>query len=109
VATAGDDIERLRRAIEQLHQCKAIHLQTEPVRCPFEGRSAWWQGEIEVFEIHGHPKATWCYGWKAHDGPEEKFVIVLQIPPVISPSTAVRASIGSPETQLTAPCACFSP
>jgi len=54
-----------------------------------------WAVMVEVFELHGHPKATRAYAW-AHetDNPEMpiRHVTVLKIPPVVSPITAVKGS-----------------
>jgi hypothetical protein len=55
-----------------------------------------WRGEVEVFDLKGHPRAKRCYAWSHRGGPNdegERFVAVLEIPPVVSPITAVRASI----------------
>jgi len=55
-----------------------------------------WQGDVEVFELTGHPQATLAYGWSRRDEVKdetERFVTVLKLPPVTSPVTAVRASI----------------
>jgi len=52
--------------------------------------------EVEVFDLAGHPKAKHAYGWSHPDGQDnktERFVAVLELPPVTSPVTAVRASI----------------
>ena len=54
------------------------------------------QSPREVFDLHGHPKAKRAYGWSHLDGKndeEERFVTVLEIPPVESALTAVRVSI----------------
>jgi hypothetical protein len=54
------------------------------------------QEEVEVFDLTGHPKAKRAYGWSHREGKNddgERFVAVLEIPPVVSPITAVRASI----------------
>jgi hypothetical protein len=63
----------------------------------FQGQTVW-QGEVEVFDLHGHPKAKRAYAWSHREGPNddgERFVAVLEIPPVESAVTAVRASIMS--------------
>lgn len=57
-----------------------------------------WQGAVEVFALAGHAKATRCFAWSHREGKGdegERFVVVLEIPPVESPETAVRASIVS--------------
>jgi len=61
----------------------------------FNGQTVW-QGEVEVFDLTGHPKAKRCYAWSHLDGEKderERFVAVLEIPPVESAETAVRVQI----------------
>jgi hypothetical protein len=70
-------------------------LETVPVHEVFRGETVW-KGEVEVFELSGHPKAKRCYAWIHKDGKDdqdERAVAVLKIPPVVSPQTAVRVSI----------------
>lgn len=90
-----DYISRLQVAVSQLHGCGAVHRETVPVHEIFQGQTVW-RGEVEVFDLMGHPKAKRAYGWSHREGANddgERFVAVLEIPPVISPITAVRASI----------------
>lgn len=90
-----DYIARLQVAVEQLHGCGAIYRETVPVHEVFQGQTVW-QGEVEVFDLRGHPKAKRAYGWSHREGKDdqgERFVAVLEIPPVVSAITAVRASI----------------
>ena len=50
---------------------------------------------VEVFDLTGHPKAKRAYGWSHKDGPkdqDEKFVTVLEIPPVDSAQAAVKVA-----------------
>ena len=87
----------MKRAIEHLHDCSAIWRETVPVHEIFQGQTVW-QGEVEVFDLKGHPKAKRAYGWSHRHGENdegERFVTVLEIPPVVSPLTAVRVSIVS--------------
>src|SRR5260221_4265909 len=88
-------IERLAMVIWQLHKCDCKHVEPVPVREVFRGQTAW-EGDVEVFDLVGHPKAKRCYGWSHREGPNdsgERFVTVLQIPPVTSPETAVKIAI----------------
>jgi hypothetical protein len=90
-----DYLARLQVTVQQLHNCGAVHRATVPVHEIFQGQTVW-QGEVEVFDLTGHPKAKRAYGWSHRDGPNdegERFVTVLELPPVESPVTAVRASI----------------
>jgi hypothetical protein len=95
VENKQDYIARLQVAVEQLHGCGAVYRATVPVHEVFQGQTVW-QGEVEVFDLTGHPKAKRAYGWSHREGKDdqgERFVAVLEIPPVVSPITAVRASI----------------
>ena len=95
MANNQEHIERVRLTVEHLHNCLAIHRATVPVHEVFRGQTVW-KGYVEVFDISGHPKANRAYGWSHADGKDdlnEKFVTVLEIPPVESPITAVRVAI----------------
>ena len=61
----------------------------------FEGKIRW-QGEVEIFALHGHPEARYCYAWSYLDDNQiEQHTAVLEIPPVDSPRNAVRAAIAA--------------
>jgi hypothetical protein len=90
-----DYLARLKAAVEHLHGCGAVHRETVPVHEVFRGQTVW-RGDVEVFDLTGHPEAKRAYGWshrEAKDHQGERLVTVLEIPPVVSPITAVRASI----------------
>lgn len=95
MANKSDYLARLQVAVSQLHNCGAVWRESVPVHEVFRGQTVW-KGEVEVFDLNGHPKAQRCYGWSHPDGENdagERFVAVLEIPPVESAITAVRASI----------------
>jgi len=55
-------------------------------------------GEIQVFDLTGHLKAKRAYDWSHTEGEGnqgERFVAVLEMPPVDSPQTAVKMAIFS--------------
>lgn len=88
-------LDELQDAIRHLHGCEADHVETVPVTETFQGQIVW-QGEVEVFNIRGHPKASRCYAWAHATGEDDKgkrYVAVLELPPVTSAQTAVRAAI----------------
>ena len=87
-------IKQLQKAFEDLHGCKATHLETVPVAETFQGKTAW-EGEVEVFTLTGHPKASKGYAWSYDEGKTDRVFAVLELPPVIYPKTAVQASIVS--------------
>jgi hypothetical protein len=88
-------IEELRDVIRKLHGVEAVHVTSVPVKEVFNGQTVW-DGIVEVFTLHGHPKANTAYAWThATDDPErpKRHVTVLHVPPATSPIDAVRASI----------------
>ena len=95
MANKSDYIARVQVAVSQLHNCGAMWRETVRVHETFRGQIVW-DGEVEVFDLAGHPKAKRAYGWSHRDGKHdetERFVTVLEIPPVESALTAVRVSI----------------
>ena len=95
VETKQNYLARIQVAVSQLHNCGATHLKTVAVREIFRGQTVW-DGEVEVFELTGHPQASRAYAWSHREGENEeseRFVAVLEIPPVVSALSAVRASI----------------
>jgi hypothetical protein len=95
VANKQDYLAKVQVAVSQLHNCGAVWRETVPVHEVFRGQTVW-QGEVEVFDLSGHQKAKRAYAWSHLDGENDertRFVAVLEIPPVVSPITAVRASI----------------
>jgi hypothetical protein len=92
-----DYIERLKQVIFHLHKADSTHVETVPVNEVFRGQTVW-KGNVEIFTLANHPKAKRCFAWsypEREKDKDERFVAVLEIPPVVSAETAVRASIVS--------------
>lgn len=88
-------IERIQMVISQLYGCGSAHVKSVSVHEVFRGQTVW-DGIVEVFDLSGHPKAKRAYGWSHPEGPDDKgerFVTVLELPPVVDPKTAVQVSI----------------
>ena len=51
------EIERLRKAVRDLHGVDSTHLRSEPVHETFRGQTVW-EAVVEVFALKEHPKAT---------------------------------------------------
>lgn len=95
MANKHDYLARLQVAIEHLHDCSATWRESVPVCENFRGKTLW-KGDVEVFDLHYHAKAKRAYGWshpENADGTGERFVAVLEIPPVVSAETAVKVAI----------------
>ncbi|HEY6803731.1 MAG TPA: hypothetical protein VI306_09145 [Pyrinomonadaceae bacterium] len=91
----SDYINKLQKAIRDLHGCESQYLETVEVTETFQGKTIW-QGDVEVFQIRGHPKAKRAFAWSHVDGANDqqtRFITVLELPPVTSPETAVKAAI----------------
>ena len=89
-------IEELKAAILNVHGATAEHVETVPVTEAFQGETVW-QGQVEVFNIRGHPKAKRAYGWGfvVNENEGRKYVAVLELPPVDSPQTAVKIAVAA--------------
>ena len=85
-------LEQIQRAVERAAECPATHLESVKVVEGFR-EQIMWEGDVEVFSLQGHAKAKRAYGWQTGD----QFVAVLEIPPVDSANTAVRAAIAAGE------------
>ena len=88
-------LDDLKDVIRILHGVESTHRESVPVKEVFNGHTVW-EGIVEVFTLHGHPKANTAYAWShATDDPEnpKRHVTVLHVPPAVSPITAVRAAI----------------
>jgi len=89
------DIDDIATVIRDLHGSEPIYVETVPVKETFRGETVW-EGDVEVFDLEGHPKADRVYAWSHATGEDDKgkrYVTVLHIPPVDSPQTAVKLAI----------------
>jgi len=88
------EVARLARAVLDLHGARGKHRESVHVRETFNGAVVW-EGGVEVFDLDPpHPLTSRAYAW-AHetDTGGRRFVVVLHVPPVISPLAAVQAAI----------------
>ena len=95
IARRMNYIETLQEAICKAHGCESGHVESVPIVETFRGKTVW-KGTVEVFALTGHATAKRCYAWGhavRDTGNDVRFVTVLEVPPVVSPLTAVRASI----------------
>jgi hypothetical protein len=78
-----------------MHNCESVYRKTVHVHETFQGKTVW-DGDVEVFDLTGHPRAKRAYAWANLDGAKDqktRFVAVLEIPPVKDAKTAVQVSI----------------
>lgn len=88
-------IPALQNAIRQLHGLESTWLHSVPVVETHHGKTVW-DGDVQVFAVTGHARATRAYAW-SHDvlPGKRRFQVVLGLPPVDSAQSAVRAAVAS--------------
>ena len=89
-----NNIAELQEVIRKLHGSFATHLETVPVKETFRGETVW-EGAVEVFELHDHPKTDRVYAWshETSDSDNPQHITVLHIPPATTPLRAVQVAI----------------
>jgi len=87
------NIKALKKAILDLHGCKATWVKPVPLKETFEGQTVW-EGLVQVFDLQGHPTASRCYAWsdRIDDSKKRRFFAVLHEGSVKSAQDAVRAA-----------------
>jgi len=86
--------DELRQAVERMHDGRARLREVVLVLETFRDQVVW-EGDVHVFDLEGHPKATVCYAWTSFvgDSDRRRFYAALGLPPINSAADAVRASI----------------
>ena len=88
-------IENLGKAIAAMHECRCEHFGTEHVREKHNGELVW-EGNVEIFQLEGHPDANIAYGWGWEaDGGKIDYIGILEVQPVAQASDAVKAALAS--------------
>lgn len=78
-----------------MHGVESTWVESVAVTEMFHGKTVW-DGEVQVFDLVGHATAPRAYAWSyATTGTKRQFVAVLHAGPVVSPISAVRASIAA--------------
>jgi len=53
-----------------------------------------WDGDVQVFDVTGHPQAKRVYAWShATTGTRRALHVVLHVPPVDGPVMAVKTAV----------------
>jgi hypothetical protein len=96
----SERMANIQKAVEEHAGCAATHRESAPVTEGYLDDQIAWEGVVEVFDLDGHPKAKRAYGWQFWEGKNAQYTVVLGIPPIDSPSAAVRASIAAEAQQM---------
>jgi hypothetical protein len=83
--------EQIAEVIAAKEKCRVTSFQHHKVVERFKGKTVW-EGLITQFVLSGH-SAPSCFAWIDPDSKE--LVTVLELPPVTSAETALRAYIVS--------------
>ena len=88
-------LDNLSKAITAMHECRCSHFSSEEIEERHDGETVW-KGQVEIFQLEGHPDANVAYGWGWTDDKDEiQYIGVLNVPPIESASDAVKAAIAS--------------
>jgi hypothetical protein len=85
-------LEGLKAAVEAACGCTATHSTSHLLTETFKEHVVW-QGVIEAFRLDGHQEATRCYAFYLVGDNEPILQTILELPPIDSPRSAVRAAI----------------
>jgi hypothetical protein len=85
------DLDALRETIKAVHGCDSAWVESVSVQEPY------FKGEVQVFQLSGHPTAERCYAWSQAVGRERRIHAVLHGTTVDSAAQAVRATIAARE------------
>ena len=80
-------LSQLKQAIRTTHGCDSLHISTTRDVPQLEGATEW-DGDVEIFEIIGHPKASRCHAWGHEENGQFKATALLELASADSPSTA---------------------
>jgi hypothetical protein len=112
MAGITNGVAELQAAIELKHFCKSVHQKTVFVHERMNAMETVWSGDVEVFDLVGHPEAQTCYAWRHKREEGVKIFTILGNHVVTSPHRAVQAAIffgaQPPASRISAPVTKFS-
>lgn len=89
-------LEGLKVAIRHLYKVESEYEKTTPIREVFLNKTVW-EGEVETFNLIGHPDSQLCFGWGHIENNNLEYIAILKKSPIDTPLDAVRAFIISPK------------
>jgi hypothetical protein len=95
MANKLDYLGLLQVAIQQKHNCMAVHRESVHVHEALDNQTVW-KGEVEVFDLTGHAETNKCYAWSHREtrgAGNVRLITVLGKRPVDSALMAVRTAI----------------
>ena len=92
--------DALKSEVEARHGGTATLAQTVPIDKSYGGLPIW-RGAVYIFDLEASPSgAPRAYAWIAVslDGQEVQTVVVLHLPPILSPVDAVCSAVARADT-----------
>lgn len=80
--------DQLKKTIESRYPCAAWHVGSAAVRSKDHQHF-----QVEIFRLVGHPETHRCYAWSWEREGAIRIETVLEIPPILSPESAVHAAL----------------
>jgi hypothetical protein len=88
-----DYFDSLEAAVTISHKCASNHRATVFVHERTEYGLTVWKGNVEVFDLIGHPAAETCYAWNYIEGNTSKIFTIAGNALIDSAQKAVQAMI----------------
>ncbi|MDA4131885.1 MAG: hypothetical protein OK454_01990 [Thaumarchaeota archaeon] len=87
-----EPIPEMIEVIRKQHGCEATWIESVHVHEDDRKGGTAWEGDVQVFDAKGHPRAKRVYGWSFvnDDSRKRLFTVVLGDGPVTSALMAVR-------------------
>lgn len=83
-----DYLSNLKKAIKAAQGFDSEHEGTYHVKSMFRDTLVW-EGDVELFNLIGHPTVSQCYAWGTANGDQFDAVTILAVPQIDSPLKAV--------------------
>jgi hypothetical protein len=87
-------LTKMRNFFRDHYHCEATHIETVSVIDRPQGKAVW-KGKVEVFQLSGHPSTSRGYAWVFDKMKDSGIIALPEIPPVVSPETAVQVFLTS--------------
>jgi hypothetical protein len=88
------EFQKCKKAIRESHGCESAHVRSVFVKeIPLEQSK--WDGMVQVFDLIGCEAAKRAYACSYQKDGETKTVIILRVPPVDSPESALKAAMAT--------------
>jgi hypothetical protein len=92
--THPEQIKHIEETLDKAFKLESKHLETLKVFESFQGKVVF-DGDVEVFDITGHPETSRCYAWAEKTATGNDSTVILEQPPIKNALDAVRAALAT--------------